>query len=476
MKKIYICIPTLNRTVILGPCLESIAKIETPPDSQISVLLIDNDSEQTAKPVFDSQQNFPFPFFYYCQPCLGVSRARNVGIEKMLAANGDMILFVDDDMRLPPEYLRILVAEMQKRNADAIRGKMKVVSEDEQVRPSRRASLFSRRDTLPSNGVLVAAKIFKDYNLCFDERFMFGFEDGDFFYRAHLRGARLFLLEYPYFSEFRPDSREIAEEDKLEYFMAMRQSHVAIRKYRGGWHRGVAYVLRRGIPLILQIIANLILLLFSPRKRAKKIQRISYQLAGLVKGLWHFNIRLESPNKYGETKIFKDPWAGIDRDCYKYKIYKCGERDPVAESQHEYDNKPSVIAALILAIPISKMQEKDEIKLNIDNCDCDDGGGFNINSQCVKKFRRTLEQLYQNWPQCMTLEKLLEIFIRIFLEQPKKQYTVQSLVQFLEKCLEDENFRKKMEEKVKKKIAEEVAAEEAKKKRTRKFVQDILGG
>ncbi len=296
-KKIYICIPTLKRAAILLPCLESIAQIETPPDSKISVLLIDNDSEQTAKPVFDSQENFPFPFFYYCQPRRGVSRARNMGIEKMLADDGDMILFVDDDMRLPPDYLRILTAEMQKRNADAIRGKMKVVQEDGQVKPSRHASLFLRRDILPSNGVLVAAKIFKDYNLRFDERFMFGAEDGDFFYRSHLRGARLFLLEHPYFFEFRPDSRELAEKDELKYYMEMRQGQVAIRVYRGGIARGVFYVLRRGIPLILQIIANFILLPISPRKKAKKIQRISYQLAGLVKGLWHFNIRLESSDK-----------------------------------------------------------------------------------------------------------------------------------------------------------------------------------
>ena len=74
-----------------------------PPDLQISVLLIDNDSKQTAKPVFDSQENFSFPFFYYCQPHRGVSRVRNMGIEKILADDGDMILCVDDDMRLPPE-------------------------------------------------------------------------------------------------------------------------------------------------------------------------------------------------------------------------------------------------------------------------------------------------------------------------------------------------------------------------------------
>ncbi len=112
-----------------------------------------------------------------------------MGIEKVFADDGDMILFVDDDMRLLPEYLRILITEMQKRNADAARGNMKLAYENGEVRPSRRASLFARRDILPTNGLLVAASIFKDYNLRFDERFMFGYEDADFFYRAYLRGA-----------------------------------------------------------------------------------------------------------------------------------------------------------------------------------------------------------------------------------------------------------------------------------------------
>ncbi len=39
---------------------------------------------------------------------------------------------------------------MQKRNADAVCGKMKLVYEDGQVRPSRWASLFARRVILPT--------------------------------------------------------------------------------------------------------------------------------------------------------------------------------------------------------------------------------------------------------------------------------------------------------------------------------------
>ncbi len=67
------------------------------------------------------------------------------------------------------------------RNADAVRGKMKLVYENGEVRLPRWASLFSRRNILPTSGLLVAASILKDYNLRFDERVMFGYEDADFF-------------------------------------------------------------------------------------------------------------------------------------------------------------------------------------------------------------------------------------------------------------------------------------------------------
>ncbi len=116
---------------------------------------------------------------------------------------------------------------------------------------------------------------------------MFGYEDADFFCRAHLCGARLFLLEHLYFFEYCHDlyffraHRNVEEKDELKYYMEARQERTAIRKYRGGWYRGVAYVLRRGIPLILQIIVNFILLPFSLRKKAKKNPKNKLSISGI---------------------------------------------------------------------------------------------------------------------------------------------------------------------------------------------------
>ncbi len=75
--------------------------------------------------------------------------------------------------------------------------------------------------------------------------------------------------------------RKIEEKDELKYYMEARQECTTIRKYRGGWHRGVAYVLRRGIPLILQIIANFILLPFFATKGGKENPKNKLSISGI---------------------------------------------------------------------------------------------------------------------------------------------------------------------------------------------------
>ena len=199
INNIWIVIPTFRRAEILADCLKSISEM-TSSAMQISLVLVDNDDKQTARPVFDSfSHNFPFSFFYIHEPKKGVSRARNRGIKEAIANGAQAILFVDDDMRLPPDYLRLLIAEMIKRRADAARGAMRHVKHNYENIP-RRASLFLRRDMLPCNGALVATRVFTEWNIYFDPRFPW-FEDGDFFYRIYLRGGRLFLVPHVFFYE-----------------------------------------------------------------------------------------------------------------------------------------------------------------------------------------------------------------------------------------------------------------------------------
>lgn len=303
--KIWVCVPTLWREAILPACVESIAQLEVPAGVQLSLVLVDNSTEQTAKPFYDSQApSFPIPFTYLNQPQRGVSRARNLGIEHILAHGGDAILFVDDDMRLPPDYLTQSLAAMRRLRADAVRGRMVIVEDSGQTQKPRRARLFQRRDILATNGPLVAIRVFNELNLRFDERFMHGFEDYDLFYRAHVRGARLFLLEDCYFWEYRPPHRlkVPSQQKKLIITMITNACHVCLRKYRGGLLRASLYVVRRGVPLMLQITGRILTLPFTPTKSINRIQNYIYGLAGLVSGLSSFPIKLTPDESAVDTK------------------------------------------------------------------------------------------------------------------------------------------------------------------------------
>lgn len=285
-KKIWIIIPTLQREALLAGCLESLMKLSDVHPAK--VLLVDNDAAQSSRRVFDDfAPRFPFPFGYACEPERGLSRARNLGVEAALEGGADAVMFVDDDMRLPPDYLAQMADAMEKLRADAVRGKMRVIRRDgDDPRPQRRVSMRSRRDMLQGNGPLIAARVFGEWGLRFDERMMRGFEDGDFFYRAYLRGARIFQVDDAWFAEVR-ENRGIfsSKEDELSYMYGMRRLHVAVRRRHGGLLRAWRYVAVRGLPLLIQMHIHALMWPFAPRKRARKIQEAMSRIKGLIHGL-----------------------------------------------------------------------------------------------------------------------------------------------------------------------------------------------
>ena len=298
--RIGIVIPTYNRPHLLVDCVNSIAALTVPPEHEITLILVDNSPEQSAKPVHENHRDtFPFPFHYAHQPKKGISRARNLGIEKALEERADAILFVDDDMRLLPDYLYRLVKAIKAKNADAVRGKMRIIEEGGKVHRTRRASLFAGilgTEMLPGNGVLVKSRLFIELNLRFDERFIGVAEDHDFSYRAYLQGAKLYSVEDAEFMEYRPRGRRPSDrKEELARIMMARSIHTGLRRYRGGLWRAWQYLLRRGVPLVFQIILRLLILPTAPKKHWRKIENYACRLAGLFQGLYQFNIELESP-------------------------------------------------------------------------------------------------------------------------------------------------------------------------------------
>lgn len=107
-----IVIPNFNGKHHLDPCLDSLARLEYPQD-RIRIIIVDNGSVdesvrhlRAAHPRVQVQEN---------GENLGFSAACNLGAR--LAANCEIIVFLNNDMRVEPAFLRELVQPIQQKKA-----------------------------------------------------------------------------------------------------------------------------------------------------------------------------------------------------------------------------------------------------------------------------------------------------------------------------------------------------------------------
>lgn len=97
---ILIC--TYSRASLLGSTLDSLAGLQGHGISW-EVLVVDNNSTDETRAVVESRQAaYPVPLRYCFEPRQGKSNALNTGID---AAAGRVIVFTDDDVRVPPGWL-----------------------------------------------------------------------------------------------------------------------------------------------------------------------------------------------------------------------------------------------------------------------------------------------------------------------------------------------------------------------------------
>lgn len=99
---VVIC--TYNRGKYLAMVLNSL-KDQNLPLHEFEIIIINNNSTDDTDQIIKSyQQNNPeLPLHYYIEYQQGISYARNRGVE---AARGDIIVFIDDDETVDPDFLQ----------------------------------------------------------------------------------------------------------------------------------------------------------------------------------------------------------------------------------------------------------------------------------------------------------------------------------------------------------------------------------
>lgn len=116
---IVIC--TFNRACSLKQTLQAIEACDVPSSGVVELLLVDNKSTDNTREVFDSHRSEKFRLAYVFEPVRGLSNARNAGLR---SANGEIILFTDDDVCPAPDWLLNMLGPYSNPNVSAVQGRI----------------------------------------------------------------------------------------------------------------------------------------------------------------------------------------------------------------------------------------------------------------------------------------------------------------------------------------------------------------
>ncbi len=108
---ITVVLCTYNRSETLASALNSAAALTLPESVEWEVLVVDNNSnDKTCEVVTDFCKRHPSRFRYVFEPQQGKSLALNAGIRH---AKGEILAFMDDDVKVEPNWLQNLTAALR---------------------------------------------------------------------------------------------------------------------------------------------------------------------------------------------------------------------------------------------------------------------------------------------------------------------------------------------------------------------------
>lgn len=131
MLSVIIC--TYNRDKYIYNVLRSIAENDYPYTNYEIVLINNNSTDRTEAECKRFQTDFPqVTFRYFVETQQGLSYARNCGIHN---SQGDLLVYVDDDARVNPEYLSTY-ARFFESNPEAMAAGGPIIPEYETEEPA----------------------------------------------------------------------------------------------------------------------------------------------------------------------------------------------------------------------------------------------------------------------------------------------------------------------------------------------------
>jgi succinoglycan biosynthesis protein ExoM len=194
---ICVCVCTYKRPRLLRNLLSGLFEQETAGAFTYSIVVADNDLQQSAEPVINELASVsPVPIKYCIEPQQNIAMARNKAIENSV---GDFIAFLDDDEFPPVDWLLTLFQTCIKYGADGVLAPVRPYFEHEPPAWVIKGRFCERpeyptgyrlgwRETRTGN-VLFHRHILDRISGPFRREFGSGGEDQDFFKRLMEQGA-----------------------------------------------------------------------------------------------------------------------------------------------------------------------------------------------------------------------------------------------------------------------------------------------
>jgi succinoglycan biosynthesis protein ExoM len=213
---VTVAICTFQRPLGLRRALDGLWTQQGLAGCSVTVLVVDNDAQASARPVAESA--LPPPSWilrYVVEPTPGVAAARN---RCLAEATTELIAFIDDDELPCPDWLATLLRCHSSTAADAVFGC--VVPQFDTFPPawSRNGAMFTKPrhptghvvgwEAAYTANVLLCRRLLRLAGGGFDERFATsGGEDTQLFWRAERAGAKLVWCDEAIVYEHVPPAR-----------------------------------------------------------------------------------------------------------------------------------------------------------------------------------------------------------------------------------------------------------------------------
>ena len=116
---VSIILCTYNHAVSLKQTLTAMQALQVPDGVAAELLIVDNASTDDTHAVAQAAALPQLTVRYLFEPRKGKGYAYNAGLA---AANGDILLFTDDDVRVPADWIAGMIAPIVEGRADAVAG------------------------------------------------------------------------------------------------------------------------------------------------------------------------------------------------------------------------------------------------------------------------------------------------------------------------------------------------------------------